>query len=423
MRDFLKNLLPIKDTKKKRDPKRYAEEKTTAITGDVKKRLTLANSSKTHQEILYFLAERDPDPRVRKAVAGNKSTPIHATPILAHDHDEDVRLKIAERLLKLLPALSKDKQSQLYAYAVQALGALALDEVIKIRKALSSALKDAAHTPPKIAGQLAKDIEREVSAPILRFCAALSDEDILDILSQHPATWAIEAIAERDVVSADVSQAVISSEHIPAGEMLIKNPGAELTSMLLEDIITKAREYPEWQEPLACRKHLPSEMAKELAGFAQDAVTELLLSRNDFDEKTCEEISDTFKRRLDYADIKERKNESGEARAARLHKEGRLDEDIILDGLAMHDRDFVIASFSKLTGYSMTDIEKIFDLRAPKPIVSLTWKAGLSMRSALKFQQELGKVKPKELIYPKGGMHYPLTDEDMKWQLEFQGLI
>lgn len=422
MKDFIKNLLPAKLNKQNRNPKRYAAEKQTALTGDVNKRMTLASSSKTHQEILYYLAERDPDPRVRKAVAQNKSTPVHASPILAHDDDADVRMIIAERLITLLPSLSKNKQSQLYAYAVQALGTLALDEVLKIRKALSSALKDYAHTPPKIAGQLARDIEREVSAPILKFCAALSDEDMLDILSEHPAGWVIEAIAGREAVSANVSQAVIDTDHIPAGEILLENDGASITEETLKDIITKSRSFPEWQKPLACHKNLPPKMATELAGFAEEAVKDLLFQRSDIDDETMEDITKAFKRRMDYADEQARQQEDPVKRAKRLKKENKLDEDVISDALAMRDKEFVFAALSELTGYNIIDIEKIFGLRAPKPIIALTWKAGLSMRIALRFQQELGKVAPKELLYAKGGEEYPLTEEDMKWQLEFQGL-
>ena len=423
MKDLIKNLLPAKLNKQKRNPKRYAEEKQTALTGDVKKRITLASSSKTHQEILYYLAERDPDPRVRKAVAKNKSTPVHASPILAHDDDADVRMVIAERLITLLPSISKNKQSQLYAYAVQALGTLALDEVLKIRKALSSALKDYAHAPPKVAGQLARDIEKEVSAPILKFCAALSDDDMLDILSQHPAGWVIEAIAGRDTVSENISQAVIETDHVPAGEILLENKGAVITEDLLKDIIVKSRSFPEWQKPLACHKNLPPKMAAELAGFAEAAVKDLLTQRKDLDEETKDDITKAFKRRMDYADEQMREDESATERAERLHRNNELNDDVIADAMAMRDKDFVMAALSLLSGYKIENIHKIFDLRAPKPIVALTWKAGLTMRSALKFQQEIGKVAPKELLYPKGGEDYPLTEEDMKWQLEFQGLV
>ncbi len=41
-------------------------------------------------------------------------------------------------------------------------------ELLKIRKALASTLKDHAYTPPKVAGQLARDVEREVSESTVR---------------------------------------------------------------------------------------------------------------------------------------------------------------------------------------------------------------------------------------------------------------
>ena len=172
-------------------------EKDIARSGSPKKRLTLARDSQTSKEILYYLAENDPDPKVRRAVAENAAMPVQVSPVLATDRDQDVRLALAGRLVDLLPGMSQDKQSQLYAYVVQALGTLALDEVLKIRVALSSTLKDHAHTPPKIAGQLARDVEREVSEPILRFCAALSDDDLIGILKSHPASWVVQAIAGR----------------------------------------------------------------------------------------------------------------------------------------------------------------------------------------------------------------------------------
>ncbi|MCD8571123.1 MAG: hypothetical protein LRY76_06320 [Alphaproteobacteria bacterium] len=136
--------------------KGYKAQTDDLKSADIKRRMTLATDDQTSKEILYYLAEKDPSPKVRKAVAQNASIPLHVTPILATDREADVRLALAKRLVELLPDLTDDKHSQLYAYAVQALGTLALDEVLKIRIALSSTLKDHAHTPPKIAGQLAR---------------------------------------------------------------------------------------------------------------------------------------------------------------------------------------------------------------------------------------------------------------------------
>ena len=282
-------------------PKDYSAQKESLQSAKVRERLSLAKDAKTNKEILYYLADQVPDPKVRRAVAQNKAMPMHVSTILAADQDTDVRIALAKRLTDLLPDVSHDKQSQLYAFTVQALGTLALDEVLKVRLALSSTLKDHAHAPPKVAGQLARDVEREVSEPILRFCAALSDHDLLDILKSHPATWVIAAIARRDTVSEQVSRAVIDVEDIQGGKALIENDGASLTDVVLQLIVEKAREFPEWQKPMAVRKSLPPHIATQMAEFVEASVRDLLMLRGDFDAETSEEISEVFRRRLDFA--------------------------------------------------------------------------------------------------------------------------
>ncbi|HTK84498.1 MAG TPA: DUF2336 domain-containing protein, partial [Patescibacteria group bacterium] len=225
---------------------------------------------------------------------------MQAAHILSLDRDEDVRMALAERLIKLLPDLDPGRQSQIYGFVAQALGTLALDQVLAIRRALSSALKDSANTPPKVAGQLARDLEREVAEPILRFCAALADEDLLDILKQHPADWAVQAVAGREKVSAKVARAVIATADRIAGLILIKNTGAVISPDLMEEIVEKSKQYPEWQQPIAVHKALPPAMARTLAAFADAAVQDLLARRTDLDERAAKEIAGLVRRRMEF---------------------------------------------------------------------------------------------------------------------------
>lgn len=405
-----------------RDPARYEREKRDAVCADVKKRMTLARNTKTHQEILYYLAEKDPDPAVRLAVAENPAMPVPSSPILALDRSADVRLALARRLIALLPDLSHDTQSQLYAHAMQALTTLAIDQVLNIRKALSSALKDHAGCPPKVAGQLARDVEREVAEPVLRFCAALSDADIIDILGAHPAAWAIIAVASRPSVSAEVARAVIDTECVPAGEALIRNEGAVITDILLERIIDRARTLPEWHAPIALRKSLSSSAVRKLAEFVGDPVRDVLLQRGDFDSHTIAEIEKVFRRRLEFSAGNHGAKESAEQRVARLAASGKLDEEAICDAMGMQDKDFVVAALARLGKAGAEDVVKILEMKAPKPIIALCWKAGLSMRFALALQQGLGRVAPREVLYPRNGTDFPMNEEELCWQLEFLGL-
>ena len=418
---FFKKSSPFKGSK--RDPERYEKEKEIARTGDAKKRITLAKNSQTHKEILYYLADKDTNPKVRKAVADNEAMPVQVSPILAGDEDQDVRMALAKRLVKLLPGLSQDMQSQLYAFAVQSLGTLALDEVLKIRKALASTLKDHAHTPPKIAGQLARDVERQVSEPILKFCTALSDEDLLDILQSHPDSWVVQAIAGRKNVSEAVSGAVIDAEDVPGGKTLLENEGASITETVLLYIVEKAKTFREWQMPIACRPGLPLSVAKELAEYVDASVRDLLFERNDFDEETKEEVADIFRRRMEFASTDEAQKEGGVIQhIQKMIDEDRLNEAAISDAVAMRDKEFVFRAMAHMAGTDPDTVSGAFETQSPKAIIALSWKAGLSMRMALQLQKEVGHISHKKLLYPRNGTDYPLSDDEIKWQLDFLGL-
>lgn len=402
-----------------------ADEKKIAHEGPESARLALARNERASQEILYYLALHDSSPKVRKAVAANPSTPMQATTLLAKDKNGDVRLTLARRLVRVLPEMSEDRYSQLYAFAVQSLGLLALDEVLKIRRALSETLKDHAQTPPAVAAQLAKDLEREVSEPILRFCVAISDDDLIDVLQNHPANWAAEAVAGRKSISARVSEAVIDTGNVRAGKILLSNDGAEIPLALLEKIVERAREYPEWHKPIATRKTLPPLMARKLAAYVDKTVFKILSERSDLDKATIAEIGDIVARRVEFED--QRRKEADKSapveRAKKLHGAGALTEESVADALAMGDHEFVIAALALRARVRMDDIRKVFDVRAPKSICAVCWACGFSMRLALRLQQTLGRVKPTALIYPRGEKaDFPLTPEEMRFQLDVIGI-
>ena len=399
------------------------EEQRIAEAGSEKQRRALAASERTAQEVLYYLADKDSSDRVRLAVAQNPSTPLQAAPILANDKSGDVRLALARRLVKILPSLPEEKYSQLYAFMVQALGALALDEMLKIRKALAETLKDYAGTPPLVALQLAKDLEREVSEPILRFCTALSDNDLVDVLETHPAPWAAEAVARRKVLSEKVARKVIDTGNPRAGKYLLENAGADITVSLLETIVGRAREYPEWHKPIAMRKTLPPLMAMKLAAYADSSVRKILLERSNLDKSAIEEITKIIHRRVEYEDAakKSRHAEDPVKRAQSLNAAGDLTEQVLSDAAAMRDENFVVAGLAILLKSNVSTVQNVFEVRAPKSICALCWKAGFSMRLAVQLQKTVGKVKPSSIIYPRED-RYPFTKEELEWQLDVIGI-
>ncbi len=411
-----KNLL----LSQKRDDKRYESEKELTQSDKISDRMKLAKSEETHKEILYYLAENDENENVRKAVAKNLMTPVQASEVIAKDKSIDVRLALLKRLCHLLPDLQADEYAHLYAHAVQALSVLALDEVLKVRKALASALKDKAYCPPKIATQLAKDVEREVSEPILKYCVAIPDMDLIDILKHAKHEWVARAIAQREQIKEPVSRGVVDRSDFPkAGEDLLNNKSAEINSETYDYIIEKAKELPEWQEPLAFRKDLPMDMLKTIASFVNRKIRAKMLKEHDFDDVTKDEIEETVKRRINFLKDKDGQPITPSQKLKKLIDDNRLDEDAILDAIALRETSFVVKALAHLAKIKAQTAQKIFVTKVPKAIVALSWRAGLSMRFAVKLQTEFAKVPHTDVLYAKSGEQYPLSEDAMLFQLDY----
>ncbi len=410
------------DKKDARAAKRYAREKTVAQSPDGKARLKLAKSSKTQAEILYYLAQHDADVSVRTAVAANSATPYQANKIIAVDKSADVRMALAERLVRLLPNLPSDQQSQFYAYTVEALEKLASDEVAKVRIALAQTLKNELHAPPHIVNKLAQDIERQVAEPILHHCMAVSDDVLLEILSNHPASWKIEAIAQRRYVSASVSDAVIEAYNESAGILLINNKDADIAQPTLLKIVEKAKIFTAWQKPLAVRAFLPAEIALKLADFVDESVKSLIRKRTDLNEEISKDISDKFRQDLNQLTEYDYSHLSPEDRVRKLIVDKALDEDTLIKALDDRERVFAIVVLAALVRTSRSTMENIIGMRKSKPLVAVCHRANLSMRTCMRVQQELSGIPSKELINARGGTDYPMEPDEIKWQLDFLGL-
>jgi len=422
---FLEKIIGRKNTKslqvvekQQRDPKRYEEERERARSKKAKDRLDVAKDPKTHLEILYYLAD-DKDVRVRKAVAGNPTTPVHVSEGLAKDDDVDVKIALIKRLSALLPDLSQDQYAHLYAFAVQALGILALDEVLKVRLALSSALKDELYAPPEVVSQLARDLERQVSEPILKLCSAVPDDVLVDILEQHPDDWVVEAIAGRVDITDIVSTAVIGTQNTKAGKILIENDSAQIDDKVVDEIIRIAPEKPEWHKPLALQTHLPARVMREIILFVDSSVQKLIFERTDMDQDTRNDLMDTVSRRVNFLVDEKGKRITPQDKVDLLVKNDELNDDAIKDALALREHDFVHYAFVYLSKLDLDIVKKMIETQSAKAVTALVWKSGLKMRTALEVQKTMAKIQPREMLYPKNGDDYPISKDDMQWQVDF----
>lgn len=407
----------------------YEEARALAGHKDAAMRAELAGRDDIRPEILYFLAE-DSSPEVRRQVAVNAKSPPHANLMLAGDADPMVRSELANKIARLAPGLSANDQDRLRRMTYEALELLARDQIPKIRAILSDTLKDVANAPPEVIRRLARDAELAVAAPVLQFSPVLTDEDLLEIIETGPIPGALSAISKRSVVNVRVADAIAATEDVDAIAVLLANPSAQIREETLDRLVDRAADIDQWHQPLCNRPQLHSKAAAKLARFVASNLLQALAERKDLPADTAMAVAAVVRKRLDEmeatgparAEAKKAADDTAAMmRAKTMLAAGQLNESAVDTALSGGDNAFVTAALSLLSQYPHAVIRKVVDTQSAKGIVAITWKAGLSPDMSVHLQAKLLRLTHSRLLQPRGG-GYPLTAEEMDWQLEFLGV-
>lgn len=400
----------------------YAEAKKMARTEDIEVRRELAARTDVNPEILYFLAE-DPDLEIRRRIAANKATPVHADLLLAADAEDEVRGDLAEKLAALAPRLSAQEQDKMQRMAFEALDVLARDQVTRVRRILSEALKDVADAPPEVIRRLARDAELVVAGPVLQYSPVLSDEDLLEIIEANPVSGPLGAISSRDGVAESVTTAIVATDDEDAVALLLANSSAQIREETLDKIIDQALDIESWHEPLVYRPALPGRAAAKIARFVAHRLLDQLGQRQDLEPDVLEEVRQVVEKRLledppETAEAEKSTPEEALEKASGLHEAGKLDEKAVSQALLAGDREFSIAALAVLSGLKGDVVRKVVSTRSAKGMLAITWKAGLSAKLAESLQKKLALVAAKDLLRAEGA-DFPLDDAALEWQLDF----
>lgn len=411
--------MTVQYTATKFGPRMNKPEQT--IDPDTQLRLRQAEDSVTSPDILQKLAA-DSNVTVREKVAHNAAAPLKAQVLLALDDSDSIRAAIAYRAGSLVARLAQLGAPHAAALAIHTLEALALDQAVNVRVALATSLKDVALAPAAVIKKLARDISREVAEPILRCCLALSDDDLISLISERRDGWRHNAIASRASVSAKVSDAIIASDSQTAVMTLLGNAHADLDENRLTLLTDRAVTEAAWQEPLARRAGLPPRLARRLAEFVDEKILGILRQRDDFDSATVEDIVTTIRRRVAWTNAPDA-TLPGAEKARRMFLCGTLDTTQISDALSWNEQDFVSHAVALLARVPVPTVTTIFKSQNPRAVTALAWRAKLPMRCALLLQMRAANIPSDRLLNARGGTEYPETPFAMIWQLEMYGIV
>jgi uncharacterized protein (DUF2336 family) len=421
----------------------YDEQKRLAREGTIEERCALAARPDIKPEILYYLAG-DPDPEVRRAIALNGMTPYQADLLLATDDDDGVRTDLAGKIGRATGERTADEQSGIYRITMQALEVLASDQIARVRQLLSESIKDLEGAPVSVVQRLARDRELVVAGPVLEHSPVLEDDFLINILQSAPVQGALSAISRRVALGEHVANAIVNTGDTAAIADLLGNKSAQIREETLDRIIDEAPNVAVWHRPLVDRPNLRSQAARRIAEIVATPLLADLKRRADLDDATLDAIANVVRRRLDEGEAVDELKSDGAPRRARgrvdpdwaqggslstggeallqvrkLQAEGKLNEALVAEALSSGQKSFVVASLSLLAGVPDGVVKKAISLQNAKAIVALAWKAGFSMRLAARLQMQVASIPPSGVLRASGSDSYPLSEEEMNWQLEF----
>ncbi len=388
---------------------------------DLHTRVKLAANAATPSEVLAFLV-RDNDVPVRAALALNPSLPSAANMRLAHDGDERVRLLLARKIAAALPGLSEVEGEEIRERTLQVLSALIRDEAVRIRAAIAGVAAELPNIPRRVALHLAADAEVCVSEPMLRLSPLLSAQDLLELLATPPHCETTRAIACRANLPEAVSDAIAATVDSAAIRSLLINRSAAIRESTLDALVARSGDEPTWHAPLVARPRLADHAARALSEIVTGQLLKDLAARTDLGPAVLATIQDRLALQLTkVAPVPSRPEDDALLEAGRkLDASGKLSEDLLLACLRGGELRKASAFLAVAAGVPLEAVDRAASLRNAKALVSLVWKAGFSMRVAAPVQTSLGQVSPRAVL---GGVgeNYPLTVDEMTWQLDFLG--
>lgn len=414
----------------------YEKAREIAANGSDEERRKLAEHEDLEPEILYYFAT-DKSTDVRKAVAVNCGTPLQADRILAEDVDENVRVELARKIGRLVPELDSQENARLAEIVIEILEILARDELPRVRALIADELKNADNVPKSLVMQLATDLEDIVAAPILEYSPLLNQADLLELLARGMQTRRAIALAKRRNLDEAVSDALVANNDLPAIGALVANKSARISVKAFDIISEKAEMNQDWHNAMIYRDDLPLRTVLRIATFINAALMEALISRHQQSKEHVEALRKVVRERIERGDVPGLKEILPAALAApvpeapaqsgddpliqRVKKDleaGMLTEAHLARQLDKMDQDYVKAALIELSELPSRTVNQMLGTKTAKAMLAIAWKAGLSMKMAIRLQIELAKVDRNDVMRAGADGGYPVSEADLDWYVE-----
>ena len=249
------------------------------------------------------------------------------------------------------------------------------DAAVLVREALADNLRHVADVPHDVAMRLAQDVE-SVSLPMLESSNAFSDEDLIEILKSSSDSKQT-AIAQRDVVSEKLSEAIVISAGEQAVASLMSNEGAKVNESTLINALDRFKQSDAVKAPMVNRNKLPVTVAERLVSLVSSKLQDVLVQKHDLPAGMAADLIMQSRERATVNLFDGASENDVQRLVAQLYANSRLTPSLTLRAACMGDMPFLEWAFTMLADVSITNARMLIHDAGPLGFKSLYERTGM----------------------------------------------
>lgn len=162
---------------------------------------------------------------------------------------------------------------------------------VSVRQNLAEHIAGQADAPKDLVLALAND-EFSVAQTVLLQSEVLKDAELLEIICYRTMEHRV-AVAARNYVSPQVSDALVETGEEKVVSSLLANRGARISDQTMGRLVRDARQIESYREPLARRPDLSAGLVRKLYGFVSQALREQIVENYDIDPAQLDQTLET----------------------------------------------------------------------------------------------------------------------------------
>lgn len=203
--------------------------------------------------------------------------------------------------------------------------------------------------PLDLARELAND-EAEIAFPILARCQILRDADLIEVVRNRTVQHQL-AIAIRNPVNFDVSDALVKTGNKEVISKLLSNKASRITDSTMEYLVDQSQRINEYQDPILQRDDLDPALAQRMFIWVSAALRQHILDNYQINESVIDDILErTAREQFTKAAIIGKSKSASAELADALADEGEATPEMMAMALECGEVSLFVSMLQRVTG-------------------------------------------------------------------------